>query len=585
MLLRSRLFRRLFLPYLALIVSMAGVLGVLAATRLRHSHVEDRRRAFAQEARLVARMVRADLQDRRFEELQRTLPDIAALLRARITIIAEDGSVLADTMAHPRDMDNHRLRPEIVEAAATGEGAGIRWSDTVRADLLYVAVRTDSGCYVRLAEPLSRLAEHLAALYWGLAIALLAAVGAAGVLCYVFALRHTRPLFDLANLAEAFARGELERRSTFDKGDEVGALARALNDMGASLAGLVSQVARDKQRLLTIVSAMGDGLIATVRHQHVVLANPAAASQFALDADKVVGKPLWESVRYETLLKAAATVVQSGRPDALDLTTTSGRVLRIDLRPLPESGLVLVSHDKTESARYDELRREFVANVSHELRTPLTLIKGFVETLRDDADLEPRKTLEFLGIIEKHVAQLTNLVDDLLDLAELESRPGLPRAAKVDLSQTVQRVVDLVRPAAQKKEQSLEVAPSTETLVVAGDPDYLERAVMNLVDNAIKYTPARGGIRVALRSRDGKAVVEVIDNGIGIPPDALPRIWERFYRVDKSRSREMGGTGLGLSIVKHVAQVHGGSVEVESKVGEGSVFRIVLPLMHANGVA
>ena len=239
---------------------------------------------------------------------------------------------------------------------------------------------------------------------------------------------------------------------------------------------------------------------------------------------------------------------------------------------------MLVAHDTTKSVRYQELRKEFVANVSHELRTPLTVIRGFTETLRDGAIKDPVAGPKFLATISKHVDQLQNLVSDLFELSKLEKLTEIPRRVSVDLGALVRRVADLLQPASQKKNQTLNLELPTQVPRILGNPDYLERAVSNLIDNAIKYTPDGGTVGVTLGYSHESVVLEVQDNGIGIPPADLDRIFERFYRVDRSRSREMGGTGLGLSIVKHVAQVHGGSVDVSSTVGGGSRFRLKIPL-------
>jgi two-component system phosphate regulon sensor histidine kinase PhoR len=261
-----------------------------------------------------------------------------------------------------------------------------------------------------------------------------------------------------------------------------------------------------------------------------------------------------------------------------------GRHLEITVRPYPltgsPTGIVIVAHDTTRSVRYQELRKEFVANVSHELRTPLTVIKGFTETLQDGALRDPEKGMKFLATISKHVDQLTNLVNDLLELSRLEGSPELPRPVSIDVGLLARRVTDLLLPAAQKKNQTLRLETRSNMPRVLGNPDYIDRAIANLVDNAIKYTHEGGTISVTAGQRNEDVFVEVADNGLGIPADDIPRIFERFYRVDRSRSREMGGTGLGLSIVKHVAQVHGGSIDVSSTPGAGSKFRLYFPIPH-----
>ncbi|MBC8109203.1 MAG: GHKL domain-containing protein, partial [Anaerolineae bacterium] len=283
--------------------------------------------------------------------------------------------------------------------------------------------------------------------------------------------------------------------------------------------------------------------------------------------------------------QAATQALESGESKTFQIGPIARRYLQITACPIrhaeSRSGLVIVGYDATETVRYEELRKEFVANVSHELRTPLTAIKGFAETLREFGQDDPDRYQMHLAIIEKNADQLTNLVNDLLELSRLESHPDTSRRVLLDLSDVVQRAVDLLTPIAKRKEQDIELQLDHTMPQITGVPDYLERSVCNLIDNAIKYTPAGGCITVATRSQDNHAIIEVTDTGIGIPPGEVSRIFERFYRVDRSRSREMGGTGLGLSIVKHVVQSHQGTVEATSTLGRGSTFTIKLPLTNS----
>jgi two-component system phosphate regulon sensor histidine kinase PhoR len=336
-----------------------------------------------------------------------------------------------------------------------------------------------------------------------------------------------------------------------------------------------AQLEAANRRLATVLDGMGEGVLATDRQQKVLFVNAAAARLLEFPLEGAVGRPLWELVRLEPILKGSLEAIEAGASRTVQVGPLRERHLSVSFSPGP--GLVvLVISDVTESARYQELRKEFVANVSHELRTPLTMIRGYLETLEDGAIRDPEKGPEFLGIITKHARLLSNLVDNLLDLSRLEGQ-GLGKRVRVDLAALVERVMDLRRPSAEKKGQSLDAVVAPDVPDVLGDADYLERAVSNLVDNAVKYTPEGGSIRITASRRGVQVAVQVSDDGIGIPESDLPRIFERFYRVDKSRSRDMGGTGLGLAIVKHVIQSHGGTIEVESALGKGSTFRVLLP--------
>jgi two-component system, OmpR family, phosphate regulon sensor histidine kinase PhoR len=368
---------------------------------------------------------------------------------------------------------------------------------------------------------------------------------------------------------------------------EIATLSTSLNTMAESLSRLVDQTSKDKAELLTILSSMSEGVIATDKVQRILLVNDAAGRLLGFDPNQAVGRHLWQVVRNDQIIRAAGEVVFGSERKLISVGPVSARHLDVTLCTFPTGpapagsaqGLVIVAHDITQSFQYQELRKEFVANVSHELRTPLTVIKGFVETLQDGAWRDERKAPEYLATIHRHTEQLGNLVSDLLELSKLESA-GLasPRRAPVELGLVIHKAHELLTPAAQRKHQTLTLDVPKTLPTIKGNADYLERAVSNLIDNATKYTPDGGTIHVTARANGQYVVVEVTDNGIGIPPDDVPRIFERFYRVDRSRSREMGGTGLGLSIVKHVAQVHGGHIEVDSTPGKGSTFRLKLPI-------
>jgi two-component system, OmpR family, phosphate regulon sensor histidine kinase PhoR len=353
-----------------------------------------------------------------------------------------------------------------------------------------------------------------------------------------------------------------------------------LEKIASRFAGLLGQAAKDQAQLRTIISSMSDGLIATDHEQRILLTNTAAEELMCFRTPYANGKQLWEIVPIEAILKAVTEVSLTGQQKTISVGPVENRHLNVTVcrLPLRPAGFVIVAHDVTETMRYEELRKEFVANVSHELRTPLTVIKGYVETLRDGALDDGPRAVQYLATVEKHADHLTNLVQDLLSLSRLDSTTTVPNPRPVHLNQVVARVKDLMSPAAEKKGHTFAVNSEGALRAVVGNPEYLERAIGNLVENAIKYTRDGGTITVGVRAEGEAAVVEVSDNGIGISEQDLPRIFERFYRAERSRSRDMGGTGLGLSIVKHIVQAHGGTIDVVSTPGQGSVFRIRLPL-------
>lgn len=582
----SRFFRRLFLPYVLLICAATTIVGVFAAFRLNAAYLDRTRESLASEAMLTTRLVQTDLETGNLDGLAATVRQLGSGLGCRISIIDSEGNVLADNEVDLAKLDNHILRPEIAQAASEGEGSSIRTSRSMGIDLLYLTRRmhTASGkiFFVRVAVHLATLSHELHLLYATLVAVALSAIGLTSVICFYFASRHTAPVRELAAFAQGLARGDMGRRLVPGASGEIATLTTSLNAMADSLTGLFGQLAKERSELLAIVASMNEGVIATDTRQRIVLVNEKAAELLGFQNDIAQGKPLWEVVHNEPILRAAGEVLAGGERRVFQVSLIAGRYLEIAACTFPSTGtpegLVLVAHDTTKSVRYQELRKEFVANVSHELRTPLTVIRGFTETLRDGAINDPVAGPKFLATIGKHVDQLQNLVSDLLELSRLEGTPEIPRRVSVDLGAVTRRVADLLQPASQKKNQTLSLDLPSRAPRILGNPDYLERAISNLIDNAIKYTPENGVVHVAIGYNHESVTVEVADNGIGIPPADLERIFERFYRVDRSRSREMGGTGLGLSIVKHVAQVHGGSVEVSSTVGTGSKFRLKIPL-------
>ena len=588
--LSSRYFRRIFLPYLLLICAAIAGVGAFAAVRLRSSYLEATRQRLHDNAVLVTNLIRADLAEGREPLVQRKVSELGTEIGSRITIIAADGKVIADNEADPARMENHRLpehlRPEIEQSAVQGDGSEIRTSATLHQPLLYWShqFQTSDGktYFVRLALHLSTLDQHLNLLYGGIATAVLFAFAAAALLCFYLARRSAAPMLELTDFADALARGELNRRLLPAADGEIRQVASALNGMADSLGRVLNQTTRDRAELLAMLGSMSEGVIATDTRQKVVLVNRRAGEMFHFDPGAVQSKPLWEVIRNEAILKAVGEVLATGDRKAFQVSPAAGLYLEVTActypMPGPDEGLVLVAHDTTQSVRYQELRKEFVANVSHELRTPLTVIKGFTETLRDGAMKDPVSGPRFLETIERHVDQLTNLVSDLLELSKLEAAPDVPRRTSFDLGAVVRRASDLLLPAAQRKLQSVTLDISRAMPRVTGNPDYVERAISNLIDNAIKYTPERGEIGISAGVEGNYVFAEVTDNGIGIPAQDLSRVFERFYRVDRSRSREMGGTGLGLSIVKHVAQVHGGAIDVVSTPGAGSRFRLRIPV-------
>jgi two-component system phosphate regulon sensor histidine kinase PhoR len=543
---------------------------------------------------LLAPIARERLADPRVDRVdpEKDLETWALRLAAdsgiRITLIRSDGVVVADSSVEPggiRAMENHRSRPEVQAALAGGRGMNVRQSATTGHPYVYVA-RTVSGpqgrpFVLRLAEPL----EQLSALRGRLAAAMLLATLAAGIAILFTSLWLDRQLFEpLSRLiagAQDLAIGRAARVDVPDE-DELAALALALNRLAATAEEQFHAVSTERDHLREILASMSEGVLVVDPQGRALMINPAFHRLFDLVGD-FTGRPALEIIRQPAFARLIEDTLRLGEPQSaqIELTIPERRTLLLASAVLSggERGAVVAVRDTTELTRVADMRRDFVANVSHELKTPLAAIRGYAETLRDGALDEPPTARRFTERILSQCRRLQELLNDLLTLSRLEGLASSLEREPVDLHALIHRAVDLFSPAAREKRIGIEVEVEAEPVPpILGDPDGLERLFLNLLDNAIKYNRPDGKVVIHLARSDGEAVTEVRDSGIGIPPESIPRIFERFYRVDKGRAREEGGTGLGLAIVKHVAQAHGGQVEVESHVGRGSTFRVRLPI-------
>jgi two-component system phosphate regulon sensor histidine kinase PhoR len=568
------MFRRLFWGILALLLATfaaAALLSVDATRRRMRGQIESRLEA-------QALLLRALVQSEKNEaDLQSRLTELGRGLGARLTVIGPDGAPVADSAAVPAAMENLNSRPEIQQARAEGRGRHVRRSDAVQGDMMYWAVPLDpskpQGSVVRAAAVLKPVGQELGGLLWGLALGFaLAALAGAG-LSYALSRRMSRPLEEIRKVAEGIASGDLSLRAPLDWSDEAGEVATSINRMSEQLSGRLATLRGESAKLEAIISSMVEGVIGIDEQGTIQHCNAAGKTLFDVRVDPL-GLKVWEVIRLPGLEEKVAGVLRER--SSLNTSLSLGpKTVALFICPVAQGGAILVGRDATEERRYDALRREFVANVSHELRTPLSLIQGYVDTLKDGAVKDEAKAAEFLETIDRHAKRLGAIVDDLLQISKLESSDPWFQRRTVEVGSLLDRIEENFRPLAAKRSQTLAVQYGPER--IDADPDLLERAVGNLVDNAIKYTPEGGKIEVRAGMENGSLVIAVRDTGIGIPESDLPRVFERFYRVDKSRSRELGGTGLGLAIVKHIAQLHGGAVTVESQVGRGSTFTLRIP--------
>jgi two-component system phosphate regulon sensor histidine kinase PhoR len=586
-----RLGFRARLAVAAIAMSAAALVAVLVLVgpALRERELaRERERLFA-EARLIAHVVRAPLgRGAGAEALDPLVDELAREVSARVSLIAPDGRVLGDSAASGAALaalDNHADRPEVRQALAGGSGSSVRHSTTVNADLLYAAVLVRDAdrpaAVVRMAFSLAGVEAGIREFRGRVTAALAVAFLLATLLAPALSTPLAGPLREIMDGARQLAAGNFAARIPVRRADEVGELARILNQTADRLDARLAESARDRARTEAILTAMEDGLLAVDHRGHVLIANQALRRHLGLEDP--VGSHYLEAIRHREVGEALSQVLASGRRVELEVELHHlRRVFALTGVPFPAfegapHGGVLTFHDITERRRLERVRRDFVANASHELRTPLTSIRGFVEALEDGAMNDPGTAERFLGKIRTHADRMAALVEDLLELSRIESGEQAPQWERVAPAEVARDVVASLSGLAERKRMTLTLT-DREAPTVTTDGERLHRILVNLVDNALKYTPEGGRVEVVVSPGPrGSALVEVRDDGPGIPSEHLPRIFERFYRVDKARSRELGGTGLGLAIVRHLAEGMKASVAVTSALGEGTCFSVTLP--------
>ncbi len=589
----SQLFWRMFLAYAGLVL-----LGIITSTASvasweRDQLIEQANRRLRDAGILLRDYVADRLPPEPTEQLQNEIHELGKQLEMRLTIIAADGKVLADSsqknLAAIEKMENHHSRLEVVKALRTGEGTSRRNSPTQGDAYYYYAVAINHGDenvgIVRTALPAIWMQGQLDAmrhLVWTLGLAL----GLLGlIITYWLTKRLVSPITILADAAEGIAAGKYSQRIHVNSGDEFGMLARSFERMSNELGSREAQLRESVQRQTTVLGGMVEGVIAVDSDQHVLFANVAAGSKLGFAPDKVEGWPLLEVVRSHELREIVQQALKSDQQTVRGEIAWQARkkMLTLDVQatPLagnPTPGVVLVLHDITELKRLEGLRQQFVANVSHELKTPLSSIKAYTETLLNGALEDPQHARHFLSRIDDQATRLHELILDLLSLARIESGQATLDINNLPLKSVVARCLIDYEERAKSNGLTIENQVADSPLVVRADEESLLQILGNLIDNATKFTPKGGTIRIRGREEANEVVIEVADTGVGIEPEHHSRLFERFYRVDKARSRELGGTGLGLAIVKHLCQAMQGTVSVQSEPGRGSVFAVRLPL-------
>lgn len=595
----SRFRTRLTLIFVLLIGISVLTAGIYMASSFKESHIRQLEQNMSREIKLIEQTLvwqrgndATDMVEY-YSSWARKLHESAA---ARVTFILADGTVVGDSDHNAANMDNHLAREEIAAAHQEGLGSNIRYSDTLKQNMLYVAspVHTPNfEGYIRLAMSLEDVEVSVRELWAYLALGLAALFVVAVLVSYRIAYNLTRPIENMTRVALRFAHMDYKARAQAVGKDEIGQLGSAINAMADSLQIQMTQIREKESRLQTVMEHMINGIVMIDAEGQVALLNRKAEHILGVKSIEWLGRSFQDVHAPHELLHMTAEVLERKLlwHDEITIYYPEERLLDVSVVPIyftdsEWAGILLVMQDVSEIRRLERMRSEFVANVSHELKTPIAAVKGFAETLMNGAMNDPEIAKTFLQIIHDESERLNRLIGDILELSKIESKRVPLQFSPVHVDSFLEQTVEMLQKEAEKKRIDIHLQ-AEQDLYVEADEDRFRQIVLNLLSNAINYTPEGGHVKVTAASvhhnEQGEAEriqITIADTGIGIPKKDVPRIFERFYRVDKARSRSSGGTGLGLSIVKHLVESHHGAISVVSELGVGTTFTIELPVLQ-----
>ncbi len=570
-------------------VLITGILSMEIAKTYYFESVEDK---------LItsAKLIQSRLDDEAGEyppDFDKLCKEYSRITGERITIIGLDGTVLGDSDANTEHMGNHKNRPEIKQALEEGFGKSTRTSGTLDAGMLYIALPLKEGRgidgVIRVALPLDDIKTIQERIWYYVFLSIFIGISAALVLSYRYLSRVTKPIGEMTEMAGTIAGGKFNRRMQVKGSDEIGNLAAAFNYMAGKMERTVEELLNDKSKIEAILASSINGVVAVDNDQKIMFINPVAEKMLDIQEKNFVGKSLFEVIRNEEIQRVLGDVLDVPRDKSMEfeLSCPVERIIRVMSAPIRPKvrhsriiGTLIMIQDVTTIKKLEKMRSDFVANVTHELKTPLTSIKGFVETLKEGAIDDQARRNRFLDIIDIEAGRLERLIEDILILSEIESSKPHPQPAElIDMQEVIENeVLPIFTRQAEEKSVTLKTHFDDNLPKLPMDKDWFKQMLLNLVDNAIKFNVRDGEVLISVYKADRAVVLKVRDTGIGIPKEYQDRLYERFYRVDKGRSRKEGGTGLGLAIVKHIVLSVNGSVRVSSRPGAGTEFNIRIPL-------
>jgi two-component system phosphate regulon sensor histidine kinase PhoR len=586
---KRRLIWHIFPPFLVIIIIALVAVIFYASISIKHFFVNQTRDDLQARALLIQEQIFDLLEPLNENAIDHFCKTAGQQASTRITIILPNGKVVGDSEADPSTMDNHVDRPEFIRAITETVGSSMRYSRTLDHNYMYVGIGVKKDhellAVIRTSMPIDVLGLTIKKIQGRIILGGLIITILAALVSLFISRRISQPIGKLKKVANCFSQGDFHSRMPFSSIEEIGDLYEAIKSMAQELHKRIQTIMSQGNQIEAILSSMVEGVIAVNLEERVIRMNHAAASILACDASQAHGRSVQEIIRNSLFQDFVKKTLSSKKPVEEDFGMFAGEERFVNahgtlLRDAEDHqiGALIVLNDITRLRRLENIRKEFVANVSHEIKTPITAIKGFIETLNDGKVKERQDTKRFLEIIEKHAKRLEAIIEDLLSLSKIEKdteTQGI-QIIKSPIHQVLKTAIQVCETKAKAKEINMAIDCEQE-LSAKINPPLLEQAVVNLIDNAVKYSGPNRTVRVRGSQDDQAVMISVIDEGRGIEKEHLPRLFERFYRVDKARSRQMGGTGLGLAIVKHIAQAHGGHVSVESTPGKGSVFTIHLP--------
>ena len=584
---RKRLFWQLFPSYMAIVVVALTAVSLFALASMTAFFHQQTQNDLASLARVMSLRVAPLMDASTHDPVDTYCKDAAQSAGSRVTVMDGKGQVLGDSTKDPASMENHGARPEVATALKGEIGSSIRLSSTLSTNMMYVAVpmERENVVYgvVRTALPMTALEDEARSvrrriIAWGAVTAMIAAF-----ISLVISRKISRPISDMQRSAELFAQGDFSHKLYVPDSREIGGLAESMNLMAQQLDERIKTTTRQKNEMEAVLTSMVEGVMAVDEHFTIISMNAAAHGIFGVVPGEAVGLGVSESIRNIDFIRFVEAAADECETMEADIKLWDDRETLLHTRSTPLRGVgerrlgtLIVFNDVTRMRLLENMRRDFASNASHEMRTPLTCIRGAVETILLDRDLLSEPHARFYGIIEKNVDRMAHLIEDLLELSRIEQehKSGVslePSRVETVLDASIHQLVG----SAANRDVQIDVT-GAQGVYAQFDAMLLERAVVNLVDNAIKYSPEKGHVSVSVEKIEGRVMIHVKDEGAGIPAEHLPRLFERFYRVDSARSRKLGGTGLGLAIVKHVMHLLQGEVTVESTPGKGSTFTLTL---------